>query len=330
MRPLAAFASLLLLGAAPPARPSYPPPTAEEQSRLGWVAARGRLLFEIDRAAWVGTDDMRARIPNADSSGMRGYIVERDGAGYAVTFFGGPRDAPVAFYRGRVENNGVVGRDIFPADARPPLTPAQRRLAAFRDVADGLGRRPCGGRPFNIAAIPPETPDGPIDLYLLTPQVESNEYPAGGHYRFTIAADGSILSSRAFTNSCITLGEGNRARPDEQPVALFITHILDRIPTEIHVFTSLSAHVALGVATIYPDRSGGWPAIASCLSRGRIERGHLIGAALSPNHGRRKKKGMSCASSPPSPPSSCSPPPPPPSRRPGGRCRSPARPSLRT
>jgi hypothetical protein len=227
--------------------------TPEERTRLDWAAARGRLIFELDRAAWVGTDDMIARIPNASSSGMRGYIVERDGSGFAVTFFGGPEDRPVAFYRGRVENRQVVAREIFPADARPALTPIQRRLAAVRQLATTLDRRPCGTTSFNTAIIPPETPEGPVDLYLLTPQVRARQYPLGGHFRFTIAADGSILSSRDFTRSCIDLGEED-ARQNEDLVAMFITHLLDPIPTEIHVFTSLTAHAALGVGTQNPDR----------------------------------------------------------------------------
>jgi hypothetical protein len=227
--------------------------TPEERTRLNWAQSRGRLLFEIDRAAWVGTDDMLARIPNAASSGMRGYIVEREGTGFAVIFFGGPEDRPVAFYRGNVEDRRVVARIIFPADARPPLTPVQRRLAAVRQMASTLDRRPCGAASFNTAIIPPETPEGPIDLYLLTPQVRARQYPLGGHYRFTIAADGAILSSRDFARSCIDLGEDD-ARPDESLEAMFITHSLDPIPTEIHVFTSLTAHVALGVRAGDPDR----------------------------------------------------------------------------
>jgi hypothetical protein len=227
--------------------------TPEERAKLDWVQRRGLLLFELDRAAWVGTDDMRERIPNPATSGMRGYIVERDGTGFAMTFFGGPVEAPVAFYRGRVENRRVVGRDIYPAGARPPLTPAQRRLAAMSELARGLDRRACGAAPFNTAIIPPDTADGPIDLYLLTPQVRDRQYPLGGHYRFTIAADRSIVSSREFTRACITLGEED-ARRSEELAAMFITHLLDPIPTEIHVFTSLTAHVALGVATANPDR----------------------------------------------------------------------------
>ena len=255
MRVFNLFLAILCLGAsALPAAAQTP----EERERLAWVMQRGRLLFALDRAAWVGTDDLLARMPNPGNAGVRGYIVERDGPALIVTFFGGPDDAQVAFYRGRVENHQVVDRQVYPATGRPSLTALQRRLAAIRGMAGRLGRRPCGDRPFNTAVIPPETPDGPIDLYLLTPQMRQGEYPFGGHYRSTIAADGSVQSSRAFTNTCLTMDIRRHVPPDGQPVSIAVTHLLDPIPTEIHVFTALSSGLDVYVGT----RDRNW--IVSC------------------------------------------------------------------
>lgn len=238
--PLAAL-SLLLLAAWPAAAQ-----TVEERARLDWVEARGRLLYDLDRAAWVGTDDMLERVPDARSIGLRGYIVERDGDALAVIFFGGPQDAPVAYYRGRVVDGRVVGREIYPADARPALTPAQRRLTAVRAMVRQFEQRPCADAPFNTALIPPESAEDPVDLYLLTPQVRAGQYQFGGHHRITVAADGSVASSRAFTRGCFTF-DGDQAPDDAE--ALMITHLLDPIPTEIHVFASLSARLPVYVAT---------------------------------------------------------------------------------
>lgn len=234
------LAMLTTIAAAPAFAQSADVPAAE-RSQVDWVAARGRLLFELDRAAWVGTDDMVARVADHRTAGLRGYIVERDGPAYVVTFFGGPADAPVAFYRGQVENRRIVAREVFPASARPALTPMQRRLAAAREAADRLGRRPCGRAPFNTVVIPPDAPDGPIDLYLLTPQVRDGEFPIGGHFRFTINADGSVAADRAFTRSCLLMPRPDRA------AGLFVSHLLDPVPTEIHVFTSFAAGVPVFV-----------------------------------------------------------------------------------
>lgn len=247
MRLFSAFAILLWLTAAPASAQ-----TAEERAQLDWIERRGWHLYELDRAAWVATDDMVERIREPASTGMRGYIVEREGSALVVTFYGGPENAPVAFYRGRVENRLVVGSEVFPAATRPPLTAMQRRLASVREGANRLGHRPCEGNTFNTVVIPPETIEDPVDLYLLTPQTRAREWPLGGHYRATVAADGTVISSRAFTVSCITLGGGER--PDARMAALFITHTLDPLPTEIHVFTMWTSELPLGVATAEPRR----------------------------------------------------------------------------
>jgi hypothetical protein len=229
--------------------------TAEEQQRLDWVQQRGRLLFEIDRAAWVGTDDMLAQIADAASSGMRGYLVEREGNGFAVIFFGGPPDAPVAFYRGIVENRRVVSRQVFPADGRPALTPAQRRLADARDIIIRDVLRDlsfCARSSPNFAIIPPDAPDGPIDVYVLTPQEQTSVFPFGGHHRVRISASGQVLERRRFTNTCVNMPI--RDQRGNQPVGLNISHLLDPIPTEIHVFLSIWTGLPLGVATPASNR----------------------------------------------------------------------------
>jgi hypothetical protein len=108
--------------------------TPAERSRLDWVLQRGRLIFALDDAAAVTSDDLRAQRVTANS---RGWTVERDG------------DALVVAYRGRVERGRVVSREIFPGGARPPLTPLQRRMAAARAAMEGFVYRRCarGGAP---------------------------------------------------------------------------------------------------------------------------------------------------------------------------------------
>jgi hypothetical protein len=221
-----------------------------DEAAIAFALERGRLLFDLDRAAWVGTDDMVAQVSGWREAGMRGYVVERDGTGYRVVFFGGPEAAPVAHYVGRVENHRVVSREVFAADRRPPLTAAQQRLVAARTiVAGGTSRRACGTHPFNTAVVPPATPGGPIDVYLMTPQVEDGEFPLGGHFRATVDSEGRVVSERAFTNSCLTM-----PRPPSDAAALMVSHLLDRVPTEIHVFTAMSAGVPVYVAIARPQR----------------------------------------------------------------------------
>jgi len=250
MRPVVALAAFLFLLVCQPCAGSAQ--TAEEQTRLAWAEQRGQMLFEIDRAAWVTTDDLAARIADLRSSGIRGWTVERDGQGYVVVYYTGEGAARVALYRGRVENNAVVSGEVFPEGSRPPLTPAQRRIADARDLVPRLGRQPCTPASFNVAVIPPEAPGAAIDVYALTPQVENDVFPFGGHFRATVSPSGEIVAQRAFTNSCLNMSR--RGHDQSITAALGVTHLLDPIPTEIHVFLSIWAQLPVFVGTRSPFR----------------------------------------------------------------------------
>ncbi|HEX9933041.1 MAG TPA: hypothetical protein VGB08_09390 [Allosphingosinicella sp.] len=254
-----ALLAALALAAAPAAaqEPEAPAPaavTTADRQAIAFAEARGRLLFALDRAAWVATDDFVARVRNYRDLGVRGFVVEREGEGYAVTFYGGAGPAPVAFYRGLVRSHRVRSRQVFAAAARPALTPAQRRLVAAREAALAANRNPpCEEAPFNTAIIPPATPDGPIDVYLLTPQLRDGAWPAGGHYRVTVGVDGRVGGERAFTNSCLLMDPRN-GPGGGSAAAMLVTHLLDSVPTEIHVFTALTSRVPLYVGIDDPPR----------------------------------------------------------------------------
>ena len=225
--------------------------TAQERTQLDRALQRGRLIFELDRAAWVTTDDVRQRLPSDDRGAVRGWTVERDGGGYAVTYYAGEGDARAAVYRGRVENRRVVSREVFPANARPPLTAVQRRLADARRAVRLMNQRPCTNAPFNTVVIPPETAGGPAEVYALTSQTDSNSYPFGGHFLGTISTTGELLSRRAFTRACLNmLPQPPRG---SQPAGLIVSHLLDPTPTEIHVFMSI--WMGLPVYVLTGDRT---------------------------------------------------------------------------
>lgn len=224
--------------------------TPEERTRLDWVLQRGRLLFEIDHAASVTTDDLRER--RVTMAGIRGWTVERDGNAMLVYYYArGEGDALVAVYRGRVERGRVVSREIFPEGRRPPLTPAQRRIAAAREAMDGFVYQRCTQARLNLTVIPPENAGAPVELYALAAQTEANVYPFGGHYLLTISADGRIASQRPFASGCLNTPtrEGGR-----RPRAVHVTHLLDPLPTEIHVFMSVWTRLPLYVGTADPQR----------------------------------------------------------------------------
>ena len=86
-------------------------------------------------------------------------------------------------------------------------------------------------------------------VYLLTPQTSNDSLPFGGHYLTEVSADGKVGPFRHFTKSCAEFPINGDDKSKGEPNALIITHLLDPIPTEIHVFSSLSIHKRLYVLT---------------------------------------------------------------------------------
>lgn len=222
--------------------------TAAERRQLDWALERGRLLFALDRAAWVATDDMLERVTEAQRQGARGYIVDRDEHGLLAIFYAREGERLVALYRGRIGSNGIAAREIFPPGQRPELAPRQQRLARALEQlrSTSLSLQMCSRSAPNFAAIPPDTPDGPIDIYVMTPQSDANEIPAGGHHRLTLDRNGRITAQRRFTNSCIGLQLA--AAGQLRSAGLVLTHLLDPIPTEIHVFSAMAARLPIYVS----------------------------------------------------------------------------------
>lgn len=226
---------------------SAPVPRSDDQAKLDWAVARGRLLFALDRAAWVATDDMLERVPRDQQRDLRGYIVDRDAEGYQAIFYADQDGQPVVLYRARIGAAGVASREIFTPGQRPALTPGQQRLARVRAqlAAAAPEMNMCSRNTPNLAIVPPETADGPIDIYVMTPQTDTNVIPFGGHHRLTLDSEGRVTAQRAFTNSCLAMPLSQPGR--DRPVALTVTHLLDPIPTEIHVFSAMAARMTVYV-----------------------------------------------------------------------------------
>ena len=92
-----------------------------------------------------------------------------------------------------------------------------------------------------------------MDVYVLSSQTREGIFPFGGHSRATFSAAGALLSQRRFTNSCLDMS--NRPPAGSSEVAgLVVTHLLDPIPTEIHVFLSIWMNIPVFVSTGDPHR----------------------------------------------------------------------------
>lgn len=237
-----------LAASACPARAQRAIPSAD----LATVSARGAAIYAYDQAAWHTTDTMVAQhLPDAVMSAIRGWVVEPRDEALRVSYFGLADGTPYAIYVADFADGAVSNERVLAAGSDRALSPLAVRLAAARVAAMNAGKAlaNCSDRPFNTVVLPPDQ-RGIIPVYLLTPQTVNDQYPMGGHHEIDIAADGSVAAQRDFTRSCLTIADP-APPPGGKAVAMLVTHLLDPHPTEIHVFTSLTAHQPVFVGT--PD-----------------------------------------------------------------------------
>ena len=223
------------------------------EQRIADAASRGRLIHEFDRAAWVSSDALMAAVPKDQLSGVGGYVVEASEAqSLRVTYYRGSAAAAQAFFVADVRGGKVVRKELL---ATPiSLSPDQAVLARAREVAGVRARersyKPCTPAPFNTVVVPSRQ-GGPVAVYLLSAQKDAGTYPMGGNYRVIVAPDGQVLTSRPYSVSCVNLTVPKL--PDgAKPVGLIVTHLLDPVPTEIHVFASYNLRMPVFVGT--PDK----------------------------------------------------------------------------
>jgi hypothetical protein len=239
--------------AAPAARsrPAFVEPLSRAQrNALEAAARRGRLLRAIAGAGIVATQDMLSRVSDPAGAGISGWLAEPEGNAVTVTFYadGDGSAPPRAVYRVTILGGRATAREVFLAGNSPPLGGHLARMAAARKATEALDHRPCGGEGFNVLVVPPAGADAPVDVYQISPQTERGQYPLGGHFKTTVASDGSVVSTRGFTNACVNVAAAEPT-PGVIPRPIAVTHLLDPLPTEIHAFLSLwTGHPLLVVA----------------------------------------------------------------------------------
>lgn len=227
---------------------------AEEKQMLDWATARGRMIFALDRVAWVATDDLRNRVPDLQAAGIRGYIVDRDESGFIPIFYGDEDGKLVAIYRARVAGpRGVSNATLFRPGERPALTPRQVRLVRALDAVRQGQIAGCGRASPNVSMIPPDGEGGVIDAYVTAPQMRPGFVQFGGHHRISIGPDGKEIARRPFTRTCLEVPVPPES-VRKQGGMLGFNHLLDPIPNEVHVFLAMSLEMPIMVVTRQPDR----------------------------------------------------------------------------
>lgn len=237
------FGLALICHAPALAQSAAPAPVPIAEWPLSKISAMGQEIYRQDVAAWVATDALLERFAGSPPEGLRGWIVVPDGEDQRVRFVSldGEVVRPgwdVVVQDGRAGTVEIVTDDVL----------SDQELARFRarqTAAANIGRLRCSANMNSVVADDPDS-DGWL-VWLLTSTNDANVVPMGGHYRFTVSADGlSVLSRDQLSNSCLPMAK-TPPSPGDQTTSLFITQIVSQTPVETHVFLSLQNRLPIYV-----------------------------------------------------------------------------------
>lgn len=215
-------------------------PPDQETAALKAAETTGLIIYRHDHAAAVATDAAFLLPQFKKDARVRGWITEEQPDRILVTFID---QSPAALYRVSVSRDGIAG----PANALETpatLTPFEAGAANARAAAMASEFQSCSER-YNTVVLPLPRSDAPENswvVYLIPGTKKANVVPLGGMYRLEINGS-NVISMRGFTRSCISL------QNDSEAVALMVSHLLDPIPTEAHVFWSTWAKKPLYIST---------------------------------------------------------------------------------
>jgi hypothetical protein len=203
----------------------------------------GRAMHEHDVAASNATDLAMANENAAHDTRVRGWVTEPSKDGIHVVFVGDVGGKPMALY----EVTPPAASSFIAHAAGRALTPVESGAFAARQAAIAALPSRCADNINTI--VLPDSADGKPRwrVYLAPGTRDAAVVPLGGYFRFDVSEDGQkVLSQRPFTKACMNMHRENNA------AGLFITHLLDPQPTEVHVFASLTYGLPIYVATM-PD-----------------------------------------------------------------------------
>jgi hypothetical protein len=222
----------------------------EEQAALQRAEATGLTIYKHDHAAAVATDALGALGILKSDKHLRGWITEEQGEGIVVTFISGDaNEAPQALYRVSVSKAGEVTGPPQELKVPQALTAFESGAAAARLFAAKYSFQPCAER-YNTVVLPADSSTSPNwVVYLIPGTQDALRIPLGGAHRLELDATAEhLVSERGFTRSCLVLGDP-KGNAKQRPAMLVATHLLDSVPTEIHVYWNLSVGIPLDILT---------------------------------------------------------------------------------
>lgn len=215
--------------------------TAEDRAAFARIERIGRDLYEHDRAAWLATDRARLVIPESERPNLRGWITLRDGEAVIVDFVAERPEGLVSVHRSTFRNGGITEH----GSVLIPLDDVRRRAHEALAIAMNAPATLCE-MPYNSAILPPDAEgEADADVYLMPATTVEGQIRIGGFVRHSVDVDERrVVETEMFSNSCL-IGQN-------EPGAAFlvVTHVVSPLPTQAHVFLSLSHGMTIFVSTL--------------------------------------------------------------------------------
>lgn len=146
---------------------------------------------------------------------------------------------PAALYRATVAADGTLVSPVAALPEPSPLSATEAAAALARSTALDVELPLCGDD-YDTITLPSSEDDEWVVYLVRTPS--RGTVPIGGSFRVETRG-AEVADWRRYTNTCITLNPAGGA------AAMIITHLLDPVATEVHVFWSLWRGKPLYVTT---------------------------------------------------------------------------------
>ncbi|WP_159744351.1 hypothetical protein [Luteimonas cellulosilyticus] len=196
------------------------------QPEIASAQSNGRMMFLHARAVAAVRAAMQEDRDMRRDRRIAGEVTEgRDGK-ITVTVLD---ETPAALYRATVLADGTIELPINVLPSPGQLSTLEAGAAQARATALAFDTPRCG-KHYDTITFPTNEADQWV-VYLM-PRPARGSVPVGGAFRLETVGT-TVTEGRSYTNTCIAMASNPKSE------AMIITHLLDPVPTEVHVFWSL-------------------------------------------------------------------------------------------
>ncbi|MBD3666564.1 MAG: hypothetical protein HUJ16_01295 [Kangiella sp.] len=217
--------------------------TPEQILKIQFSEQAGHLIWVKDSMAWIATDKIQEELDLSSVKNPKGWIVHLDPEGkHRVSFYREKDDGQMLSYADVFYDDNLEFTKLQINPIRALTVKEQQMLAALSTASDNITEA-CSE---NLNTVVLEEEAG-WNVFLLTATTEPDVIPIGGAQRILVSQDGqNVIEKEHYSRACTKLEPMMKGAKLKDA---FMTHLIDDVPSPIHVFTSLSYGIPLMVVT---------------------------------------------------------------------------------